>query len=214
MFYYQNQRFFLENYLGVNLFCLLFTAKMKKNRMASRKYKPPHLLHHFFLPYWQLSNQWHMMMRRKPGVAMSIKCCLIQMVHVLCIHFMSSQDCFRSVNGHCVAVCLISIPSAFKIILSLRSCRVLVAKSLRKQIKSRPKEPRNTKQNYVGERMVYVHSLLFHGISASIVPDREILLSGREGRGGKLFGISCKLLVQVVFLSFLFFFLNITQALF
>lgn len=147
---------------------------MKKNRMVSQKYKPLHLLHHFFLPYWQLFNQWRMMMKRKPGVAMSIKCYLIQMVHVLSIHFMSSQDYFRSVNCQCMAVCLKSITPAFKIILSLHSCRIVAATSLRKQIKSRPKEPHDTKQNKycVGKRMVYVHSLLFHGISTSIMSEK------------------------------------------
>lgn len=125
--------------------------------MVSQKYKRPHLLHHFFLPYWQLSNQLHTMMKSKPGAATSIKCCQIQMDLVLSIHFTSSQDCFRSVNCQCMVVCLKSFTPAFKTILPLCNCRshkIMVERSLRKQIKSRQK-------NYIAKRMLYGHTVFF-----------------------------------------------------
>lgn len=111
--------------------------------MVSQKYKLPHLLHHFFLPYWQLSSQWRTMMKSKPGAATSIKCCQIQMDLVLSIHFTSSQDCFRSVNCQHMVVCLKPFAPAFKTILPLHnfeSHRIMVARKLRKQIKSRQKK--------------------------------------------------------------------------
>lgn len=144
----------------VNFCCLLFIAKMKKNRMVSQKYKLPHLLHHFFLPYWQLSNQWHMMMKSKPGAAMSIKCCQIQMDLVLSIHFTSSQDCFRSVSCQCMVVCLKSLPSAFKTILPCCNC-----KSCKIMIENKWKADKKT---CVAKRLFNGHALFFCGISAML----------------------------------------------
>lgn len=96
---------------------------MKMNRMVSQKCKLPLLLLHFFLPYWQLSSQWRMMTKSKPGAAMSIKCCQIQMDLVLSIHFMSSQDCFRSVNSLCMIAHLKSFPPTSNTILPLETAK-------------------------------------------------------------------------------------------
>lgn len=96
---------------------------MKKNKMVSQKCRLPLLPLPFFLPYWQLSSLWHTMMRSKPGAATSIKCCQTQMDLVLSILFMSSQDCFRSVNSPCMTAHLKSFPPTSKTILLLETAK-------------------------------------------------------------------------------------------
>lgn len=61
--------------------CVL--VKMKVTQTASQRCRPLRLLHPSSLPSWQPSSLLPMTMRRMPGVAMSTKCCQIQMVPAL-----------------------------------------------------------------------------------------------------------------------------------
>lgn len=76
----------------------VLTVKTKKNKMVFQKCRH-HLCHHrFSLPSQPLSSQQHMMTRRKPGAATSIRCCLTPTGPVQCLLFTCFLGCFRSVR--------------------------------------------------------------------------------------------------------------------